>query len=105
VKVRYSHNNSGGGDWLTSQDWLALEDNGWTVDWVDNGWRDEPWAYHASIESPSLDIAVATWEHITGERAADKGCACCGVPHSFTADDNGKYVWWDGHDEYDDDDG
>lgn len=32
--VEYSSNNSGGSWWLTPEDWKALEDNGWTVEWL-----------------------------------------------------------------------
>lgn len=32
--VQYRSNNSGGGWWLKDQDWLALEQAGWTVYWA-----------------------------------------------------------------------
>lgn len=31
--VEYSSNNSGGSWWLSTEDWLALEKAGWTVNW------------------------------------------------------------------------
>lgn len=33
MRVKYSANNSGGRDWLSSHDWQALEDAGWDVEW------------------------------------------------------------------------
>lgn len=33
VKVEYSSNNSGGHWWLSDEDWLALEQAGWVVEW------------------------------------------------------------------------
>ena len=33
MRVEYSSNNSGGGWWLRDEDWKALEDAGWEVEW------------------------------------------------------------------------
>jgi hypothetical protein len=33
MKVEYSSNNSGGSWWLKTEDWKALEDAGWNVEW------------------------------------------------------------------------
>lgn len=32
-RVEYSSNNSGGGWWLKDTDWLALEEQGWEIEW------------------------------------------------------------------------
>lgn len=70
MKVKYRHNNSGGGA----------------------GWKVRA-GMHASKEFPSLNAAIADREHLTGESSSALGCSCCGVPHSFTAyDDNGDFV-------------
>lgn len=29
------------------------------------------------------DALIEEWENITGQRASDEGCNCCGPPHSF----------------------
>ena len=101
MRVTYSTNNSGGSYWLTGEDWVNLEDAGWVVEW-EKPRDDEPFAYSAYIDNvESVDVAVAKWEHVTKERAADPGCSCCGPPHSFYADQGG---YWDGRDEDDDDD-
>lgn len=92
--IRYSSNNSGGDWWLSDKDWYALEAAGWKVTWV----KDDParssyiksdgrWlgALATSAERSGLteNQAIAEWETITGERAYDQGCSCCGEPHSF----------------------
>ena len=102
--VEYSSNNSGGRWWLKDEDWKALEAAGWEVAWV----KDEPagtfrragedrWlgalATRAVRRGLSLREAATEWEKVTGASATDAGCACCGVPHSFTEyDDDGKYL-------------
>lgn len=48
-------------------------------------------ATEASKEVRSLGEGIAEWERITGQRAADPGCSCCGAPHSLTyTDENGN---------------
>lgn len=104
MKVYYDSNNSGGGWWLSDQQWKDLENDGWTVEWVKDNQtgfrRGERWlgalATTAWIEVESIDVAIAMWERVTGERAADAGCSCCGPPHSFYTRD--QYRYWDGHD-------
>ena len=109
INVTYDSNNSGGSWWLTDEDWNALEKAGWTVKWK----KDDPFytegrfassldddgrwlgalATKASKEFDSMREAVDEWEGITGERAADEGCGCCGQPHYFSGEDeNGNYV-------------
>ena len=102
MKVEYNSNNSGGEWWLKDEDWLALEEAGWKVDWVrGHGTRqadeDGRWlgalATSATREGLSLEEAVAEWERVTGECSTDAGCQCCGQPHNFTLyDDDGQYL-------------
>lgn len=33
MKVKYTSNNSGGSWWLSDEDWIKLEKNGWLVEW------------------------------------------------------------------------
>jgi hypothetical protein len=40
----------------------------------------------------SLRKAAAEWEDITGQCATDAGCACCGQPHRFTLNRDGKDI-------------
>jgi hypothetical protein len=105
VRVTYNSNNSGGSWWLTDDDWHALEDAGWEVDWYanqDRDWfaadEDGRWlgalASSASVEADSIDAAVADWERITRKSPRSRGCSCCGVPHNFHDD---QYNHWSGH--------
>lgn len=101
--VDYDSNNSGGGWWLTDEDWLALEAAGWFVDWIKDSehhqrfGRADRWlgalAKSARRKGLSLRDAVAEWERVTGKSSTDAGCPCCGAPHSFTEyDADGKYI-------------
>lgn len=101
-EVEYSSNNSGGVWWLTDEDWKALEEAGWEVDWYAD--RKSPFggeyqggrfldalAANASTVVEASDAydaeekAIAMWEEITVEDAYDQGCECCGPPHYFSA--------------------
>lgn len=100
--VEYCSNNSGGGWWLTDEDWLALEQAGGEVSWV----NDDPdrradangrWlgalATRAVRRGLSLRDAADEWEQITHQTATDPGCSCCGQPHEFTEyTDDDKFV-------------
>ena len=94
--VTYHSNNSGGGWWLSDDDWRNLEKAGWKVRWFkDDGYyseytsvqEDGRWlgalAGEATRKGLTLDEAIREWEEITGERADDEGCPCCGSPHGF----------------------
>lgn len=90
--IRYSSNNSGGGWWLNDEDWYALEKAGWNVKWIKDQEdrlfiRNERFlgalATEATIECESIDVAIAKWEHATGQNSQDQGCSCCGPPHNF----------------------
>lgn len=99
-EVEYDSNNSGGSWWLSDEDWKALEEAGWDVDWVANDeyrqeyspggtrWLDAL-ATRASkiVQAPSDDyaetLAITEFEYITKERADEQGCPCCGPPHCF----------------------
>lgn len=75
--VRYSHNNSGGSDWLTADNWTALAARGWVLDGESGRF------YGAERTGLSLDAAIAEWESITGADRTAEGCPCCGPPHFF----------------------
>lgn len=102
--VEYDTNNSGGGWWLSDEDWKKLENAGWEVQWV----KDDPFfkttgesdrwlgalAMKARIKDVSVKVAIALWEDILGYDASEEGCSCCGQPHSFYKyDDEGNMVW------------
>lgn len=93
--LSYSSNNSGGDWWLTDANWKALEDAGWKVDWFKDEESGKQWvdkdgrwlgalASSATLETDDFEQGVYDWESITGQRAADEGCNCCGSPHSFS---------------------
>ena len=98
MKIHYKSNNSGGGWWLSDQDWLALELAGWTVDWkagqaspvTGKLYKEGRWlgalATEASKEFSSLEDARAEFAEITKQDPDDDGCECCGPPHYFYED-------------------
>jgi hypothetical protein len=102
--IEYSSNNSGGGWWLSDQNWKDLETAGWKVQWakdMEDGIfhtkGEDRWlgalAYKATREGLSYRMAVAEWEDVTGMSAYDEGCGCCGQPHSFSEyDDEGEWI-------------
>lgn len=91
----YTSNNSGGDWWLSDEDWFALEAAGWDVKWIagDEFYQrygdTDRWlgalAKEATRDLPEA-MAIAEWEHVTGKRADDEGCPCCGAPHYFSED-------------------
>ena len=146
--VEYDSNNSGGGWWLKTADWQALEDAGWIVHWihdlipvydkdglkcyvdnvdnpththsVEDGEYDHKWGAHKHKYSDQLVpavwngedwlgaaaqsavkvvaneeeamAAISEFERLTGSRASDEGCNCCGPPHSFKLEmEDGSY--------------
>jgi hypothetical protein len=103
ARVEYSSNNSGGDWWLKDEDWYALEEAGWDVEWrshMENPWPSERatgrWlgalATRAFKEFRNPDDAIGEFERITGQDASAQGCNCCGPPHSFSyTDENGRY--------------
>jgi hypothetical protein len=99
-EVEYSSNNSGGSFWLSDDDWYALRDAGWDVDWVAESEFHQ--RYHpgevrsmgalamnasktvqAPDESYAYRMVVDEFERITNEYANEHGCSCCGPPHNF----------------------
>lgn len=105
ASIEYSSNNSGGSWWLTDEDWHALEEAGWTVQWAkddtDRTWKDnggERWlgalATRATFPGDDMEDAIRSFEKATGQWADDDGCDCCGRPHSFyRLDDDGNWRW------------
>jgi len=80
MRVEYDSNNSGGGWWLSLDDWKALEKAGWEVEWAE--FLGAP-AERAVLECDSLQDAIDSFEEVTGQDADAPGCDCCGRPHSF----------------------
>lgn len=77
-EVRYSHNNSGGRDWLDKEDWAKLEAAGWKLE----SYGDK--RTHSAVRTGlPLPIAIAEWEYILNMSSTDEGCECCGPPHDF----------------------
>ena len=94
IHVRYETNNSGGHWWLKDEDWKALEKAGWKVTWAkdDESYKksiDEEGrflgslAHEAEKDFGNLRDAILEFERITGQKATDEGCNCCGAPHTF----------------------
>lgn len=93
-RVEYESNNSGGVWWLTSADWKALEAAGWEVRWLRVPQLGTP-ALKAVKRNATLVTATADFEQVTGANAADRGCDCCGPPHTFylyPSDDAGQWT-------------
>lgn len=78
--IEYRSNNSGGDWWLTLKDWQALEAAGWRVEWEQL--LGSP-ARYASKEFNAIEDAMGEFERLTGQRASERGCECCGRPHYF----------------------
>ena len=99
---QYSANNAGGRWHLTKEDWRSLEANGWTVLWRRTDYARRPYgerefATKAYIEAPSEGIAIALWEHATGEKRGNGYCPCCGFAHNFystTQKEMDEYAKW-----------
>lgn len=98
----YSSNNSGGSWWLSDEDWKALETAGWEVEWFTSSsntftkpGKDGKWlgalAARATRSGIGFREAIAEWESVTGARANELGCSCCGTPHGFSSDENDYY--------------
>lgn len=92
---------------MEEEDWKALEDAGWLVDWnrefvfrrgqyvKDEGgfptfkWsKGKDWlggkARNAWKKFDSVSEGIREFEELTGECADDEGCNCCGQPHNFS---------------------
>ena len=83
INVEYSHNNSGGRDWLSPADWQALENEGWELYW--NPFLKKNTG--ASKRFASFEEGIDEWTRITHQYAGAHGCSCCGPPHNFSGKD------------------
>ena len=112
--VEYNSNNSGGGWWLKDKDWKKLEKAGWFIVWAtksydyskkgglqytkngfpklkneaDSFCSGDRWlgalARSAYKHFDAIKDALEEFEKITKQTVSDKGCNCCGAPHSFS---------------------
>jgi hypothetical protein len=98
----YHSNNSGGGDWLTQENWAALERAGWKLYGYNNFVFDEKGAYqwdekgfpkqsgpciepkYAFKYFECVEDAIAEFERVANQNFEDDGCNCCGVPHNMS---------------------
>ena len=91
---------------MKDEDWVALEEAGWKVDWFAGQEREffKPdsvgrWlgalAKSASKDFDTIKEALEEFEKVTGQSVTDEGCNCCGAPHSF---EWGKDGWGSGDD-------
>ncbi len=97
----YSANNSGGGDWLTADNWSALEKAGWKLfgfgDFVyDNGCyvyeidglpkrlQKSDRIQYAFKFFDTIEDAIEEFERVAEQNYEDEGCECCGSPHSIS---------------------
>lgn len=97
--VVYDSNNSGGGWWLSDEDWIALHDAGWRLQakeldannrlvWgVDPRNPTDRWLGAITTSArkafASTDEGIAEWRRIVNQDPDEEGCECCGPPHSF----------------------
>jgi len=101
--LEYNANNSGGSWWLSDEDWKALEEAGWNVEWrkdmkdgILSTSEDGRWlgalATAASKEFKDAGEGIEEFERVAKQCASDGGCPCCGPPHSFSfTDDEGNH--------------
>ena len=83
--VKYRANNSGGYWWLSENDWRALENSGWVVNWLGKKWLGTL-AREASFECETPADAMRSFESATRQDVSYGGCNCCGCPHFFEWD-------------------
>lgn len=103
MTVNYDSNNSGGSWWLTDQDWINLEKAGWHIEWggleLENpnerirkyeNFKEankDRWlgsvAQSCHKEFNTIRESLVEFEKITNQNVSDRGCNCCGPPHSF----------------------
>jgi hypothetical protein len=86
MKIEYTSSLSGGEWWLSDDDWKKLEAAGWTVEWGKERWLGAL-AKRASKDFDNVGDAIREFEKVTGQKASDEGCPCCGAPHSFSWED------------------
>lgn len=90
-RIQYSANNSGGTWWLSLEDWKALEEAGWLVQWFD--WEEgrtedlrfpgTPAWYAWAPVGLTEDQAREAFTNVTGKDSWEEGCNCCAPPHGF----------------------
>jgi len=80
--ITYEANNSGGYWWIKDEHWKKLEDNGWTVRWMNKRFLGAI-AMEAKKDFKNIDDALKDFEEITGLNPYEVGCPCCGEPHYF----------------------
>ena len=92
--VELLENNSGGYWWLADDDWFALEEAGWEVEWITQDHAgvielDEKGRYRLldalAIRARRFDVSLThariEFEELTGQSIDEFGCECCGPPH------------------------
>jgi len=87
-RFTYSHNNSGGRDWLTKGNWGELQLMGWRVI---RGSRGRELGAEIQIEATSVQDAliegVRKWKSVVKTSSPfATGCECCGPPHHLCAE-------------------
>lgn len=85
-EVEFDHNNSGGVDWVTQEQWQILADNGW---YATCGDMPRPYSMAKKFSTRSSMIAEYTAidevVSLIGIDPDAEGCSCCGRPFSFSA--------------------
>jgi hypothetical protein len=92
-KFTYRHNNSGGVDWITPEQWQEFVDNGWTVTLFGQPFT----GGRGSCASLMIEtdegkevarlIGMQNWYAIAKQDPDEIGCTCCGPPHSFSVEE------------------
>jgi hypothetical protein len=75
--LMYSHNNSGGYDWVTPKQWQTFAEMGYETD--------SRFTMHkhviAKSENEALMQLKREFYQVTGDTGDEPGCSCCGAPH------------------------
>lgn len=73
MRVEYSSNNSGGSWWLKDEDWKALEEAGWDVQWGELEFCFSNWRGRSPVICASAEVCEGHPEYTSYEQAKKGG--------------------------------
>ena len=80
--VEYTHNNSGGSQWISRKEVERLEAVGWKAFWFDSErFYRATKVFEASCSALARAEGEQELEFFAGLNLDARGCPCCGPPH------------------------